>query len=79
MGGRRQSDAGDSDRVRSVSPWDIEPEQAAAMAIECETAGLAVDGKLTNSDGAQINSQQALRVYGNSNGFLGPTPARVTA
>ena len=56
-------------------PWDIEPEQAAAMAIECETAGLAVDGKLTNSDGAQINSQQALRVYGNSNGFLGAYPS----
>ena len=45
------------------------------MAIECETAGLAVDGKLTNSDGAQINSQQALRVYGNSNGFLGAYPS----
>ena len=56
-------------------PWDIEPEQVAAMAIECEAAGLAVDGKLTNSDGAQISSQQALRVYGNSNGFLGAYPS----
>ena len=41
------------------------------MAVECETAGLAVDKKLTNSDGAQISSQQALRIYGNSHGFLG--------
>ena len=56
-------------------PWDIEPEQVAAMAIECEAAGLAVDSKLTNSDGAQISSQQALRVYGNSNGFLGAYPS----
>lgn len=56
-------------------PWGIEPEQAAAMAIECEAAGLAVDAKLTNSDGAQISSQQALRVYGNSHGFIGAYPS----
>ena len=56
-------------------PWDINPEEAAALAIECETAGLSVDGKLTNSDGAQISSQQAIRVYGNSHGFLGAYPS----
>ena len=56
-------------------PWDIEPEQVASLAIECEAAGLAVDSKLTNSDGAQISSQRALRVYGNSNGFLGAYPS----
>jgi PmbA protein len=56
-------------------PWDIEPEQATAMAVECETAGLAVDEKLTNSDGAQISSQQALRIYGNSHGFIGAYPS----
>jgi PmbA protein len=56
-------------------PWDIEPEQATAMAVECETAGLAVDKKLTNSDGAQISSQQALRIYGNSHGFIGAYPS----
>ena len=56
-------------------PWDIDPEDAAAMAIECEAAGLAVDSKLTNSDGAQISTQQALRVYGNSHGFVGAYPS----
>jgi PmbA protein len=56
-------------------PWDIEPEQATAMAVECEAAGLAVDKKLTNSDGAQISSQQALRIYGNSHGFIGAYPS----
>ena len=56
-------------------PWDIEPEQATAMAVECEMAGLAVDKKLTNSDGAQISSQQALRIYGNSHGFIGAYPS----
>ena len=56
-------------------PWDIEPEQATAMAVECETAGLSVDKKLTNSDGAQISSQLALRIYGNSHGFIGAYPS----
>ncbi|MDG1702746.1 MAG: DNA gyrase modulator, partial [Pseudomonadales bacterium] len=56
-------------------PWSIEPEQATAMAVASEEAGLALDGKLTNSDGAQVSTQQALRVYGNSHGFLGAYPS----
>ena len=56
-------------------PWDIEPEQATAMAVECEAAGLSVDKKLTNSDGVQVISQQALHVYGNSHGFIGAYPS----
>ena len=56
-------------------PWSIEPEQATAMAVASEDAGLALDSKLTNSDGAQVSTQQALRVYGNSHGFLGAYPS----
>jgi PmbA protein len=56
-------------------PWSIEPEQATAMAVASEEAGLALDSKLTNSDGAQVSTQQALRVYGNSHGFLGAYPS----
>ena len=41
------------------------------MAIECETAGLDVDSRIVNSDGAQVSSQQGIRVYGNSHGFVG--------
>jgi PmbA protein len=55
--------------------WPVEPEQATAMAVACEEAGLALDSKLTNSDGAQVSTQQALRVYGNSHGFLGAYPS----
>ena len=60
-------------------PWDIEPEQATALAVECEAAGLAVDKKLTNSDGAQISTQQALHIYGNSHGLLVLIQVHVTA
>lgn len=56
-------------------PWTATPEEATAMAVSCEAAGLALDSKLTNSDGAQISTQQALRVYGNSHGFLGAYPS----
>ena len=55
--------------------WPVKPDQATAMAVACEEAGLAVDSKLTNSDGAQVSTQQALRVYGNSHGFLGTYPS----
>ena len=56
-------------------PWTVTPEEATAMAVACEAAGLALDSNLTNSDGAQISTQQALRVYGNSHGFLGAYPS----
>ena len=52
-------------------PWVIEPEEAAQLAIECEAAGLRVDDRLINSDGAEVSTQQGLRVYGNSHGFIG--------
>ena len=52
-------------------PWDIEPEQAVQIAVACESAGLGTDERLNNSDGAQVNTQQSMRVYGNSHGFIG--------
>ena len=52
-------------------PWELSPEQAVAMALECEAAGLAVDKRLTNSEGAYISTHSGQRVYGNSLGFVG--------
>src|SRR6185295_1283087 len=52
-------------------PWDLSPDQAVELARACETAGLAVDSRLTNSEGGTVSSQQGARVYGNSLGFLG--------
>ncbi len=40
------------------------------MARACEAAGLAVDARLTNSEGATVGSNRDVRVYGNSHGFL---------
>jgi PmbA protein len=51
-------------------PWDITPEQAVEMARACEAAGLAVDARITNSEGATVGSHRYVKVYGNSHGFL---------
>lgn len=52
-------------------PWAVTPEQATELARECEAAGLEVDKRITNSDGAQVSAQRSVRVYGNSHGFIG--------
>jgi len=51
-------------------PWDLTPERAIELARECEAAGLAVDSRLANSEGAAVSSQRQTGVYGNSLGFL---------
>jgi len=52
-------------------PWQIEPEEARDLAIDCEAAALATDKRITNSEGATLSTVQGLRVFGNSLGFLG--------
>ncbi|MBS0417573.1 MAG: metalloprotease PmbA [Proteobacteria bacterium] len=54
-------------------PWELPPEQAIALALRCEAAGLAVDSRITNSEGSSVNSQRHIGVYGNSLGFLAGT------
>lgn len=52
-------------------PWDVTPEAAIEQARECEAAALAVDPRLTNSEGAELSSGEAVNAYGNSHGFVG--------
>jgi PmbA protein len=51
-------------------PWELPPERAIELARECEAAGLAVDARVSNSEGAGVSSQRHTGVYGNSLGFL---------
>jgi PmbA protein len=51
-------------------PWAIEPDDAVALARRCEAAGLEVDKRLTNSEGASVGTHRGVRVYGNTHGFL---------
>lgn len=52
-------------------PWSLDAAGAEALALECEAAGLDHDGRIQNSDGASVSTQQSCRVYGNSHGFIG--------
>ncbi|MBM7061564.1 metalloprotease PmbA [Pseudomonas sp. UL073] len=52
-------------------PWDIAPEHAIELALECEAAAFAADTRITKADGTSLNTYQGCRVYGNSHGFIG--------
>jgi PmbA protein len=52
-------------------PWNIEVDEAIALARRCEQAAFAVSPKITNSEGAQTSIQQSQFASANSRGFLG--------
>lgn len=52
-------------------PWDITPEQAIAIARDCEDAARGSDRRIVNSDGAILSSYTGRNAYGNSHGFIG--------
>src|SRR5574344_73574 len=52
-------------------PWDLSPEQAIALALECEAAAFAADSRITNADGTSVDTGSGCTVYGNSHGFIG--------
>ena len=54
-----------------VHPWDITPEQALDLAIDCEREALAADRRITKSDGALVSTYTGRHWYANSNDFIG--------
>lgn len=50
-------------------PWALSVEEAAARARDCEAAALAVDRRLTNSEGASVSTHASHFIYANSLGF----------
>ncbi len=52
-------------------PWAIDAAGAAELAQRCEAAALAVDPRITNSEGAGVSAQQSHFIAGNSRGFRG--------
>lgn len=51
--------------------WNITPEQAIDLARECESLAKATDSRISNSEGAYVNTHSGWEVYGNSHGFIG--------
>ena len=56
-------------------PWDMDVDAALALATRCEAAALAVDARISNSEGASIYSQSGAFAYANSHGFVGGYPS----
>lgn len=55
--------------------WSLSAEGAIEITKDCEAAALNTDKRITNSEGATVNSHQGIRGYGNSHGFLAAYPA----
>ncbi len=51
-------------------PWDLGAEQAMELSLECEAAALDADSRISNSEGAGVDSGESSYAYGNSHGFL---------
>jgi len=51
-------------------PAEITPDEAIAFAARAEQASLAVDKRITNTEGGSFNSHYGIRVFGNSHGML---------
>jgi PmbA protein len=52
-------------------PWAIDAEAAAELARRCEDAAMAVDPRITNSEGGGVSAQQSHFWAGNTRGFRG--------
>ena len=52
-------------------PWDLAVDEAIAIGRECEAAALAVDPRLTNSEGATVSVHEGEFAYANTHGFCG--------
>jgi len=51
-------------------PWEITPELAKDLVIDCEDRARGADSRISNSDGATLNTYTGTHIYGNSNGFI---------
>lgn len=52
-------------------PWALTVEQAIELGREAERAALAVDKRITNSEGASVSRGDSEFVYANTHGFVG--------
>ena len=52
-------------------PWDISVDEAIEIAKSCEQAAMAVDSRITNSEGGSVSTGTGFFSYSNSHGFTG--------
>ncbi|HXG29843.1 MAG TPA: metalloprotease PmbA [Nevskiales bacterium] len=52
-------------------PWPLTVDAAVALAREAESIALQFDPRITNSEGAGVDTRRGISVYANSHGFVG--------
>ena len=52
-------------------PWALDADEAIAMALVAEQRGREADPRISNSDGAAVNTGTSIACYANSHGFSG--------
>ncbi len=52
-------------------PWELSAEGAIELAREAEAAAFAADQRVTQSEGASVDTRQSLHLYANTHGFFG--------
>jgi PmbA protein len=52
-------------------PWDLSVDAAVDLAREAESAALSHDSRITNSEGAAVDTRRGISVYANTHGFVG--------
>lgn len=52
-------------------PWDIKPDEAISLAMECEKFALSLDERISNSDGVSVSTYESHHGFANTNGGRG--------
>ena len=55
-------------------PWNLSVDEAIELATHCEEAALSVDQRISNTEGASVDTSQRQFVYANSHGFCAGFP-----
>lgn len=52
-------------------PWDISPQNAIELALECESVALSQDKRIVNSDGVNLSTYESHHAFANTAGGMG--------
>lgn len=52
-------------------PWELDADRAIEMALQTEAVAREHDARITNSEGAGVDSYAGMSLYANSHGFMG--------
>jgi len=61
---------GVKNKLQLHHPWALSVEEATRIAVEAERAALATDKRITNTEGAGVDTHEGHFVLGNTRGFL---------